>query len=117
MLLVQKQKQKGGNSKNFNFMAKHIRIIDVGNKILSDSPPDRGRDSMMVVIVKGIVPGHTLGGLGVGTQRYFEYRWHIVSHWGSSSSEKRKIFGANFFLVFIVHSVFDHKDPQKNALE
>ena len=43
---------------------------------------------MMLVIVKGIVPDRTLGGLGVGTQRYFEYMWLIVLHWDSSSDEK-----------------------------
>ena len=72
---------------------------------------------MMLVIVKMIVSGRTLGGLGVGTQRYFEYAWHLVSHWGSSSVEKRKIFGAKNSLVYAVHNVFDHEDPQKNALD
>ena len=45
---------------------------------------------MMLVIVKRIMSGGTLGGLGVGTQQYFEYVRHLVSHWGSSSGEKRK---------------------------
>ena len=72
---------------------------------------------MVLVIAKGIVSGGTLGGLGVGTQRYFEYTWHIVSRCRSSSGEQRKIFGAKKLLVYIVHSAFDHKDPQKNALD
>ena len=93
---LHKQKQKRGNSNKFN-MTKHMRITDRGNEISSDSPPDRGRDTMMLVIVRGIVSGRTLGGLGVGTQQYFEYMWHLVSHWSSSSGEKRKI-GAKFFL-------------------
>ena len=63
---------------------------------------------MMLVIVNGIVPGRTLGGLRVGTRRYFEYRWHIESHWGSSSGEKRKIFGAENILVYIVHAAKGH---------
>ena len=98
---------------------KHMRITDRGNEVSSDSPPDRGRDTMMMmlVIVKRTMSGGTLGGQGVGTQRYFEYVWHPVSHWGSSSSERPKIFGAKIFLVYIVHSVFDHKDPQKNGLD
>ena len=58
---------------------------------------------MMLEMVKGIVSGRTLGGLGVGTQRYFEYIWHIVSHCRSSSGEKQKIFGANNLLVCFVH--------------
>ena len=98
-------------------MIKHLRITDRSNEISSDSPADRGRDTMMLVVVTRIISGLTLGGLGVGTQRYFEYVWHLVSHWGSSSGEKRKTFCANILLVYIVHSVFDHKDPQKNALD
>ena len=85
-----KQNQPRGNSKQFNIMTKHMRITDRGNEISSASPLDRGRDTMMLVIVKGIASGHTLGGLGVGTQRYFEYIWYIESHWGSSSGEKEK---------------------------
>ena len=69
----------------------------------------------MLGIVKRIVSGRTLGGLGVGIQRYFEYVWHLVPHWGSSSGEKRQLFGAKTIFVYIVHSVFDHKDPHKNA--
>ena len=33
---------------------------------------------MMLVIVKGIVPGRPIGGVGVATQRYFEYRRNIL---------------------------------------
>ena len=67
-----KQDQKRGNSNKFIIMIKHMRITGRGHKISPDSPPDRGRDTMMLVIVKGIVSGRTLGGLGVGTQQYFE---------------------------------------------
>ena len=65
-----KQQQKRGNSNKLNIMIKHMRITDRGNEISSDSSSLRGRDTMMLVIAKGIVSGHTLGGLGVGTQRY-----------------------------------------------
>ena len=118
-------------------MIQHMRITDRGNEILSDSPPGRGRDTMMFVILKGIVSGRTLGGLGVGKQRYFEYIWQTASHWGSSSGEKRKIFGAKNLLIYIsyivclntricrrmgwidvgcnIHRAFEHKDLQTNA--
>ena len=58
-LCKNKQKQKRGNSNKFNILIKHMRITDRGNVISSDSPPDRGRDTMMPVIVKGIVSGRT----------------------------------------------------------
>ena len=66
-LCKNKQKQKRGNSNKFNIMIKHMRITDRDNEISSDSPPDRSRDTIMLVIVKGIVSGGTLDGLGVGT--------------------------------------------------
>ena len=76
----------------FNILIKHMRITDHGNEISSGCSPDRGTDTMMLVtggptacqcvlerldklccvIVEGVVSGGTLGGLGVGTQRYFE---------------------------------------------
>ena len=137
---VQKQTQKKrGSSNKFNIMIKHMHTTDHGIEISSDASPDRGRDTMMLVIVKRITSGRTLGGLAAGTQRYFEYVGHLVSHWGNSSGERRKIFGAKNVLVYIVHSVFwpqglaekcvglllvethmvcfEHKDLQKNALD
>ena len=80
-------------------MITHMRITDRGNEISSDPPPDRGRDTTMLVIVKRVMSGRTLGGLWVGTQRYFEYARYLVSHWGSSSGEKRKIFDAKNLVV------------------
>ena len=71
----------------------------------------------MLGIVKRIVSGRFFGGLSVGTQRYFEYVWHLVPHWDSSSGEKRQLFGAKALFVHIVHSVFDHKDPHENAYD
>ena len=61
-------------------MIKHMRITDRGKEISSDSPPDRGRDTMMLVFVERIMSGRTLGGLGVGTQRYFEYIDYGISY-------------------------------------
>ena len=84
-------KQKRGNSNKLNIMIKHMRVTDRGNEISSDSSPDRGRDTMMPVIVKGIVSDRTLGGLGVSTQRYFECIWHIVPPRGSSSAEVHRV--------------------------
>ena len=109
--------KKRGNSNKFNNMIKHMRITDRGNEISSDSPPDRDRDTMMLVIMKEIVPGRTLGGLGVGTQRCFEYIRHITSHWAVHQVKNEKSLVPIFFFVYIVHGVFDHKDPQKNVLD
>ena len=49
MLVVQKQKQKRGNSNKFDILIKHMSITDRGNEVSSDSRPDRGRDTMMPV--------------------------------------------------------------------
>ena len=97
-------------------MIKHMHTTDHGNEISSDASPDRGRDTMMLVIVKRIMSGRTLGGLAVGTQRYFEYVGHLVSHWDNSSGERRKIFGAENVLVYIVHSVFWPQGPAEKCV-
>ena len=68
---------------------------------------------MMLVIVKGIVCCRAIAGLGMGTERYFDYVWHIVSHWGSSSGEKRLVFVPKMCLLIS----YIQKDPQKNALD
>ena len=116
---MQKQtNKKHGNSIKL-YMIKHVRITGRGNEISMDSLPDRGRCTMLLVFLNGIVSGRTLDNLGVSTQRYFEYIWHVVriTLRYNSSSEKRKIFGATNVLVYIVYSVFDHRSPQQNALD
>ena len=45
-----KQKQKRGNRMKFNILIKHMSTTDRGNEISSESPPDQGRDTMMLVI-------------------------------------------------------------------
>ena len=70
-----------------------------------------------LVLVKRIMSDRNFDGLGVGTQRYFEYVRHLVAHWGISSGEKRQVFGAKYVLVYIVQSMFNYKDPQKNELD
>ena len=66
-LCKNKLKRKRGNSNKCNIMIKLMRITVCGDEISSDSFPDRGRDTIMIVIVNGIVSGRTLGCLGVGT--------------------------------------------------
>ena len=55
--------RKRGNSNKLNIMIKHMGITDCGNEISSDSTPDRGRGTMMLIIVKRVMPGRSLGGL------------------------------------------------------
>ena len=98
-LCKNKHRKKRGTSKKFIITIKHMRITDRGNEISSDSPPDRGRDTMMLVIVKRIMTSRTHGGLGAGTQRYFKCVWHLVSHMGCSSGEKRKSFVPKMYLL------------------
>ena len=48
-LCKNKQKQKRGKSNKFHILIKHMRITDRGNEVSSDSPPDGGRGTMMLV--------------------------------------------------------------------
>ena len=72
---------------------------------------------MMLVIIKRIVPGRTLGGLGVVTQRYFKSRWPINHIGAVHRVENEFFFVPKMYINLIVHSVFDHNDPHKRALD